>query len=478
MKIYMKACEQEPDQNGVRRTMCVVVRDTYKELKATTFRSLKDWFPPGQWGVWRSTENIYYLGGIATANGVEPGAIVLEDGTSVFCEIMFLALDTPDDEDRLLSLEPTFAYVNEYRTIDIKLIQALIGRVGRFPAKPTWWGVFMDSNPPEIGSPHYKLFEEFDAEYAQSLADEHGLEKAPSVALYRQPSGRSAEAENIEFLPGGKGYYINMLAVAKAEGRDEGWIAAHVDGEYAYYSDSEGLYSKQFSSEMHVSKSRLEPDTSEAVLIGMDPGFEAAATFMQRDKYARWRVFAEVCKSNVDAEQFEQALKETIKEYGWENLRFLIVGDPFIKNRSSADRSASWENVFKKHGWAVMTGKHQGLTPRIGAVRAAMNRSNGGAPSFMIDPHRCPVLKRACIGAYHRAKVKGKDQHRDQPEKTEESHVAEAIQYPMSTFDWDMLNGGSMKSIPTTKAKFFSEIAKGRRAPVQQVNSGDWSPFA
>jgi hypothetical protein len=474
MKIYKKASEQAPDADGVRRTMCVVVRDTYKNLMQTTWRTIKHWFPPGVCGVWRSTEKVYYLGGIATKDGVVPGAIKLADGTKVFCEIMLLALDDESDAERLQSLEPSFAWVNEYRNIKTGLMYDLGMRVGRYPENCTWFGVMMDTNPPPFNGPHYKFFEEFDHEKAKEMAKEWGVGEI-GAALYKQPGGLDPNAENIEHLPGGRQYYLRLLATSTSEGKSQGWINAHIHGKYAYYSDAEGLYSDDFSDSMHIARQALHPDPKDVMLIGLDPGFAAGAAFMQRDKYARWQVFAELVENNVDAKQFSHYMKELIKEMGWDRMRFLIVGDPFLRNRSSANRT-SWEDVLKREGWPVMIGTQQGLDPRIQSVRAAMRRTNAGIPSFLLDAQRCPTLKRACMGAYHRAKVKGKDQHRDQPEKNDESHIAEAIQYPISTFDWDMVNGGTLKRIPTAKARYFSDIGKGRR-PTQPSQAGDWKPW-
>jgi hypothetical protein len=105
-------------------------------------------------------------------------------------EILFRALDRPEHVANLLSLELTGAWVNEAREMPWAVISALKGRVDRYPARNEGGcvdpGIIMDTNPPEDDSWWYKLFEE--------RGDEADTR---SVEIFRQPSGRSPEAENL-----------------------------------------------------------------------------------------------------------------------------------------------------------------------------------------------------------------------------------------------------------------------------------------
>ena len=68
-------------------------------------------------------------------------------------EVLFLALDRPEDVKKLLSLELTGICVNEAREIPKSIIDACTIRVGRFPSMrdggATWTGVICDTNAPE-----------------------------------------------------------------------------------------------------------------------------------------------------------------------------------------------------------------------------------------------------------------------------------------------------------------------------------------
>ena len=88
-EIFMKACEQEPHE-GVRYSRWVVIRNTYRELIDTTIKTWNDWFPV-RLGTW-SQQNLSHT-----------IVQILPDGTAVHLEVMFRALDKPQDVKKLLS---------------------------------------------------------------------------------------------------------------------------------------------------------------------------------------------------------------------------------------------------------------------------------------------------------------------------------------------------------------------------------------
>ena len=68
-------------------------------------------------------------------------------------EVIFLALDRPEDVKKLLSLELTYLFFNESREIAKPIIDAGTMRVGRYPSMkdggPSWYGVIADTNAPD-----------------------------------------------------------------------------------------------------------------------------------------------------------------------------------------------------------------------------------------------------------------------------------------------------------------------------------------
>lgn len=55
------ACGQAPNKNGVRKTRAVIVRNTADQLALTTRKTVFDWLPPGEAGVWKAVEKTFTL---------------------------------------------------------------------------------------------------------------------------------------------------------------------------------------------------------------------------------------------------------------------------------------------------------------------------------------------------------------------------------------------------------------------------------
>jgi len=142
-------------------------------------------------------------------------------------------LDKPDDIKKLLSLEVTGGWLNEAREIPKAVMDMLIGRLGRYPSKreggASWYGLIMDTNPPDSDHWWYTLFEENDIPH--------------NFALFKQPSGMSDEAENRENLPGP--YYENMIA-----GKTQEWINVYVHGNYGFITTGKPVY-PEYQDDVH-----------------------------------------------------------------------------------------------------------------------------------------------------------------------------------------------------------------------------------
>jgi hypothetical protein len=198
---------------GLRDTRFAVIRNTYRELEDTTRATFDQWL--GDAGEWREADFAFDIEGEA------------DDGTTVKSEILFRALDKPKDVKKLLSLELTGAYINELREVPKLILDGLTSRLGRWPRKldggASWYGMWGDTNPWAESS-----------EYAELFANPpNGFE------LFRQPSGLSPEAENIENLP--DGYYERMCA-----GKSQDWIDEYVHGKNPK-ADKGSVYGEQIA---------------------------------------------------------------------------------------------------------------------------------------------------------------------------------------------------------------------------------------
>lgn len=196
-----------------------MIRNTYPDLKNTTVKTWKSWFNEdfGQF--------------VDVAPFEHRMRFTLPDRTIVDSEVIFLALDREEHIKKLLSLELTGAYVNEVREVRRAIVEALDGRIGRYPRMmdggPTWHGIVADTNMPD--EDHWLL--------------EMVNDKDSGWEFFKQPGGvikdgdkwvANPQAENLGNLP--PGYYTNQL-----QGKTPEYIQVYLAAEYGSIP-KEGAY--------------------------------------------------------------------------------------------------------------------------------------------------------------------------------------------------------------------------------------------
>lgn len=397
MEMMIKACEQEPSADRIRRTRWAVIRNTYRELADTTMLSFFDWFPK-ETGFWRAMDMKFTF------------MQSLPDGTQIEAEFIFRALDKPEDVKKLLSLELTGAWVNEAREVPKAVVDMLIGRLGRYPNKrdggPTWFGLIMDTNPPDSDHWMYKLFEE---------------NRPNNHAIFHQPSGTSPEAENLENLP--DGYYINMQS-----GKDQEWINVYVHGLYGFVQNGKPIY-PEYHDDVHHTDEPLAISKDLTVYVGIDFGLTPAALFCQKTASGRWLIFDELCTFDMGAMSFGRLLKEKVlRDYQGHEIEF--YGDPAGEARAQSDETTPFQMLAANgiNAWPAYTNDY---TIRRESVAAALMRMDfTGKPGFVIGP-KAKLFRKGMAGGYKykRMQVSGEDKFQDKPDKGRYSHICEAGQY-------------------------------------------------
>lgn len=436
VEILRRACETPPGLDGVRRSRAVVIRNTYPELRDTTIKTFKEWVPE-QLGKWKVSENTFILDFVA------------EDGVPVYCEVLFRALDTPDDVRSLLSLELTFAYINEAREIEKAVLKLLLTRLRRYPAPRSlapgqtyWSGLWMDTNPPDDDHHLYKRFEE---------------DRPKGNKLFRQPSGRAPEAENLENLkPTGREYYAEIVENNKD---DPEFVKVYVDGEYGSPKDGRPVY-PEFHSHVHVTDT-FDADPAQDIVIGMDFGLTPAATLMQRARDGQLQVFDEFVSEDMGARTFADELVKYIKlKYPQRAVRG--HGDPAGDERSPHDGVTTCFDVVRAAGIRDF-GPASTNDPVVRREAVALNLKRmtmTARPGLVIHP-RCKTLIKGMNGryCYRRLQVVGREKYADKPEKNKYSHVCEALQYGCV--------GEGEDARPVTEASPTSETSRGERVQLR-----------
>lgn len=423
---------RQPAVDGVRRSRFAVVRNTYRQLSDTSIKTWLDWLPDGQFGAYAKSDHNYFL------------SIPLEDGTTAKSEILFRALDRPEHVSNLLSLELTGAWVNEAREVPWAVIKAMQGRVGRFPAVRdggcTDAGIILDTNPPDDDSWWYRLFE---------------VNRPDNVEIFKQPSGRSPEAENLSNLP--SDYYSNQV-----KGMDPDFIRVYVDGLYGYVKEGKPIFA-EYNDALHCVE--VEPIKGVVIKRGWDFGLTPACVFTQVLPDGRWIIFEEICGEDVGISTFADVV---IGESGqrFAGFTFEDYGDPAGQQRSAMTADRDEKTCFD-----ILAGKglrisaaEQNLTIRLESVRKPLNTLRGGKPQFQIHP-RCSVLRKGFMGQYQykRIKVGGSaERFHDTPDKNDYSHPHDALQYVATQIFGDAVRGFEerMTDFHTPLEKLYPERMK------------------
>lgn len=397
MEIIRRAHMQEPGPDGIRRTRWAVVRNSYPQLKDTTIRTFHDWYPPKYFGEYRVSDHNY----IITAF---PG---------VHIEILFRALDRPDQIANLLSLEITGAWLNEAREIPKSIFTAIDGRIGRYPSSRdggcTWMGIFMDTNPPDEDSWWFDLFEK---------------KRPPNAMVFKQPSGLSVHAENTKHLP--KNYYKNL-----AIGKDPMYVRVYIHGQYGYMIDGTPVFGS-FRDNVHVADHVLVPVKGIDLLVGMDFALQPTVVLGQVHPRGQLTILDEILSDGMGLKQFCKnrflPLLRT-KYYGYKVMGY---GDPSGTARAPTDESTCFDILHSPEIGLnyIIPAPTNALIPRIGAVETFLNKMVDGEPGFVLSPN-CTVLRKAMNGAYKYdviPKQEGQFKDKPSPIKNDFSHVADALQ--------------------------------------------------
>lgn len=417
MNIFLVALGQHPGTDGVRRTRFTVVRNTADQLKDTTYKTWKEWFPDRcEMGYYAKTDRTYYFD------------FTPPDGIPVYAEVMFRALDDPDDVAKVLSLEVTCIWFNECREIERTIVEHAYDRCGRYPspklkppeipmtAWPTYWGMFGDTNAPIRDSYWYNVFEHLpcDEEDDQSVLD---------CETFEQPPGTSSDAENVENLR--TGYY-------ERGGRSEEEFNTMVLCQYGRSLSGKPVYEKSFKRDRHVSEVPLKIYADLPAIIGIDGARKPAAIFMQLARTGKLLVQHETRELDIGAKTFiEQYIKPMIRNF-YPQHALVFVLDPACTRRNDTDDN-SWYKELKKQfpgAWIKLAETNDPIR-RINATDELLRNWPDGDPGILFDPS-CKWIIQGLNGKYRYSKVKISadiGRYADTPDKNSWSHPVEAMQY-------------------------------------------------
>ena len=454
------ATEQAPSDAGIRKTRFLICRNTNDQLKSTTLKTIFDWIPPSWAGSWVVSDKTFYI------------RFGLPDGTIVETEWMAIALDTPDDVRKALSLEATGLWGNEARELHPDVVDGLLMRVNRYPSPkdggPTRPGAIFDTNMPQIGGWWFDKMtnppgnwsvhtqpsavlakEDWFTQYGigrhewkvgrhkvvASASEDGRLEINAHTPTH---DGRTVvanllgsdvvgnefvvdhEADNFGNL--NASYYPNTL-----EGKTAEFINVYLRCKFGQSKDGQPVF-PGFRREFHVAKQQLVPidDPNRPLLIGMDFGLTPACTISQVDPRARLLTFAELVSENMGIYRFIHERLLPLLSTRFPGMPVLVIGDPAGKQRAQTDEKTVFD-ILEEAGLRAQPAPTNALMRRVGAVEEYLSRVVDNVPAHLIDPG-CHTLIGALSGGY-RYRIRRDGEREDKPEKNHWSHLMDGHQY-------------------------------------------------
>lgn len=411
MALLKRAVEQ-PVFNGVRRSRAILMRNTSAQLKSTVKPLIDEWLVSrvdGTLGSWRLTEGIFEM------------RFNLPDGTRVQSDWMMLPADTPDDVRRLLSVEASFAFVEEAREINEEVFSGLRGRLNRFPNQATGGsthpGVICSTNPPSLGTCW--------AEWIANPPEGWDVFRQPAAIL--DDGSINPAAENLSNLP--PDYYQNLMAGNTSEWRD-----VYLGNKFGLGNLGQPVFRNTFKRDVHIAKTPLTmiASNSSPLIVGLDNGLTAAAVVGQMNARGRVNILAECYVPEgvtMGVERFLDTMlipKLKAKFPTVNNSGYVFVLDPACWQRSQVNE-ATIAQAVNARGFRVIQATTNDPERRVAAVEGLMSRMVDGDPGLMVDPS-CTWLADGLDFGY-RFKRQASGQIATSAEKNHYSHIADALQY-------------------------------------------------
>jgi len=419
MKISAMAMQMAKCKDGVRRSRCVWIRNTVQQLNDTSIPDFLKWFPDGQAGLFEKTNKKFTL------------RFNAPDGSIVECEVLFRGLDDANDVRRLLSLQASFAVMDEFREIHQDIFEAVQGRLGRYPDgmmvphQPAW-GLDAKGNPiqgcvTDDGKQNKHIWGMSNPPDMETFWEEFMMDPPQNFDIFIQPSGMSPEADWVHLLP--SMYYENLM-----EGKGEEYIDVYIHAKFGRSLSGRPVY-RSFNRDFHISKTPLVPilNGMRPILIGMDFALNPSAVIGQLDMKGRLLLYSALTSDGMGVVRFIDTILKPHLANKFPGAPVLVVGDPAGRQRVQTDEKTVYD-ILKMKGFKAFPAATNSILARIAAVDTFLNRQIDGGPGVLIDPLDCACLVRGFSGRY-RYKRKKDGEMEDAPEKNDASHVHDGCQY-------------------------------------------------
>jgi hypothetical protein len=389
-------------KHKIKKTRWLILRNSYRELKDTTQKTVFEWIP---WGDYRASDEKYT---VKYPQGIE-------------IEAIFRSCDRPEDIKKFKSLEITGYWIDESIEVkeDIKLM--LKNRIGRYPKKsPVRYGI-ETTNPPDIEHPTYYNFN-WQTHVPGPVADR---KEAWQQVLEEHIGFWQPSAENAVNLR--DGYYTDLI---RDYAGNPDWIARYVRGEPGMTVAGKPVY-HNFRKQLHVGETPFTW-TGQNLFVGWDnTGNCPACVICQVPTAGIVQVLAEYHTERMGIVDFvNMVILDRNSRYP--DATYTEWGDPAGEARFSRRGGGltSNEELMKEEAGIALKRSEQNWEARRESVETQLGRMVAGEPALMIDPG-CIRLINGFLGGYAYPEVGTSGEYGIKPVKNKYSHVHDALQYVM-----------------------------------------------
>jgi hypothetical protein len=441
---------------GITDTRWVIVRKTYRELMDTTFASVQDWLPFGEWHAAKMTMVLNY-----------PPSVACNYPLRV--ELVFRSCNRPEDMEKFKSLEVTGYWIEESVEVHEEIKRMLRGRIGRYPQRSSVRFGIETTNPCDAEhtiywehnwvptGPSWAIYRtsRINDLVREGVSKEEAERQYPVVAnpdlLEKDVYGRFAPFTvpgphpNPKKKPTGKylgwwqpphendanlrpGYYDALM---EDYGNNPEWLKMYVEGKPGVRVLGRVVYAN-FKDSAHVYRGPLRDpflhSNGTPFYFGWDnSGNSPACIVAQFRSPLSLQIIAEFYADREGIVDFTRNVLSQLEEMFPGFVQATHYGDPAGGARYSKGTGGMTSNAqlqYEEFGIVVVPSE-QGLQARISSVDQMLSRIDG----ILIDP-RCTRLINGFIGGYvYPEKVGSQNEFLQSPIKNQFSHVHDALQY-------------------------------------------------
>jgi hypothetical protein len=444
-------------KDGKRRCKWGVLRNTYSQLKTTTIRTWCTWFPEEVFG---------------KVKGDSPMAHIIKND-DVELEVIFLAIESLRDVQRLKSLELTAIYVNEAQFFASReLMQTFVERTNRYPDKHITGGslnkplVIMDCNPPSNRHWIYKIFEEerpdgfaiYKMPPALIELDDGSYKNNPKADYLWQLSNEKVD-KNGELLLDKDGdityeettYYTNL-----AKGATKEYIDVSIMGKYGVLEDGRAIHA-EYNDRLHFSGRVIEASDKVEIGLGWDFGNTPACVVVQLMPDGQFVILDEFWTEYMSVRDFAEnvVIPQLDKKYPWWRKNYTSYHDP-SGQAMNAD-GGTCMRILAEAGVSSYPAESNAPQFRRDALKYFLTRMPGGEPGLLLSS-RCSMIREGLMGKFKYKLIKSSEMsdtkaYEEKPEKNLHSHICESLEYIASAY-------ASVSKLPASSGSKSYEISK------------------